>query len=708
MHRRRARGNMATRGLATRGLATRGLATPGQVGAISPRARGNPLRPTHLSRIRIEGADPWDLALLHAEWALGLGRFETLREARLAAGLPPDATAEELAGDRLRISIPEPGGTTRVDVVKLTTTSDPAAVLVEHLIARSGPERLLARATADSPEVVRHLLRLPGCVHGVDAIGGEARILDQPDVVALVDRVLAPDRCVPLVLVSVDNATRRPLVDPDELARRLAGMASVGFLQSVAASRALKEELVARGFDARYGCYNGGVRILWPGIAPSDDPYDHLLLLPVRLLGIPEAARTEHVAGVFCEMIAEGEDPRAWMRDVDGAAAPPREPVRREPVRREPLRAEPLRAEPLRAEPLRAEPVGAEPLGAEPLRAEPLGAEPLRAEPLRAEPLRAEPVGAEPVGAEPVGAEPLRAEPVRAEPVRAEPVRAEPVRAEPVREQASRDEALIAEPSPPEPSPPEPSPPEPSPPEPSPPEPSPPAEPPLPAPQPASPIAPDPAPDGPTAAPRRAVIARAGAEHWTQLAGDVVAAFELAAELEHDLDTTRRELVSTRKALRRAEQERDEAHASGGRPQSVAAALATAEALFPDRLVVLRSARGAAEDSPFKHPLRVFEVLTMLAMFGRSDAELAPALAKALGQIAQWRPKDSPETVTTFGDKRTWFDEAGEAKLYGRHVTIGGSVNASRCLQIYYDVLSDGRVEIAWCGEHRPTVGKDT
>jgi hypothetical protein len=41
-------------------------------------------------------------------------------------------------------------------------------------------------------------------------------------------------------------------------------------------------------------------------------------------------------------------------------------------------------------------------------------------------------------------------------------------------------------------------------------------------------------------------------------------------------------------------------------------------------------------------------------------------------------------------------------------VTLGGSVNPQRCLQLYYDVLSDGRIEIAWVGEHRPTVGKDT
>src|SRR5690606_22281069 len=59
---------------------------------------------------------------------------------------------------------------------------------------------------------------------------------------------------------------------------------------------------------------------------------DHLLILPVRLYVIPERVRTERIAGVFCEMIAEDEDLRAWLREVD--APPPRTgppPPRRPP-----------------------------------------------------------------------------------------------------------------------------------------------------------------------------------------------------------------------------------------------------------------------------------------------------------------------------------------------------------------------------------------
>ena len=83
---------------------------------------------------------------------------------------------------------------------------------------------------------------------------------------ALVEDTLEAQREVPIVLVSVDNATREPLVDPQELARRLAAMARIAWLSTVSASRRLKDELMARGFSEKFGCFHGGVRILWPGL----------------------------------------------------------------------------------------------------------------------------------------------------------------------------------------------------------------------------------------------------------------------------------------------------------------------------------------------------------------------------------------------------------------------------------------------------------
>jgi hypothetical protein len=78
------------------------------------------------------------------------------------------------------------------------------------------------------------------------------------------------------------------------------------------------------------------------------------------------------------------------------------------------------------------------------------------------------------------------------------------------------------------------------------------------------------------------------------------------------------------------------------------------------------------------------------------------------GAGARWKPKDSPETSSRFGPQRTWADSDGKRKLFRRHITLGHGVDAQRCAQIYYDIASDGRVELAWVGEHRPTVSEDT
>lgn len=114
------------------------------------------------------------------------------------------------------------------------------------------------------------------------------------------------------------------------------------------------------------------------------------------------------------------------------------------------------------------------------------------------------------------------------------------------------------------------------------------------------------------------------------------------------------------------------------------------------------SALESAEDSPFRDPGRVFESLALLAFFGRHDGDYEAAFQKVAGGSARWRPRDSPETVSGFGSQRTWADRDGKRKLFRRHITLGHGVDTQRCAQIYYDVASDGRVEVAWVGEHRP------
>lgn len=193
------------------------------------------------------------------------------------------------------------------------------------------------------------------------------------------------------------------------------------------------------------------------------------------------------------------------------------------------------------------------------------------------------------------------------------------------------------------------------------------AEPP-PAPTPAPPPAPTP-PTAPTSTPAPGESEppaeprprHRGETPWSRLAGDVVAAAELAEELEDELDELRHELTASRKAQRRAEQERDEAVEARFTANTAAEAVALAEACFTERLIVLPSARSSAGTSPFRDPSRIFQVLALLAFFGRHDGDLEAALEKALGAQARWRPRDSPDTSARFGAQRTWADKSGAA-----------------------------------------------
>lgn len=140
---------------------------------------------------------------------------------------------------------------------------------------------------------------------------------------------------------------------------------------------------------------------------------------------------------------------------------------------------------------------------------------------------------------------------------------------------------------------------------------------------------------------------------------------------------------------------------------SVIDATRLAQRRYSDRLIFLPSAESSAAASVFREPERVFRVLTVLALFGRCDGELRHALDTAFGRAAKWKGKDSPQTLARFKGTRHWESVERARKLYRRHITVGGSVDGERCLQIYYDIAKDGRVEVAWVGAHRPTVSRN-
>lgn len=104
------------------------------------------------------------------------------------------------------------------------------------------------------------------------------------DVGTLVDILTMPSRRLPIVMVS-PLGNRGLLADPQELHKRLLGYARVIELDNAAAyglSDAVSKEL---------SCFDGGVRIYWPGFSLDDDRYHHKLYLKWEIREIKDRGR---------------------------------------------------------------------------------------------------------------------------------------------------------------------------------------------------------------------------------------------------------------------------------------------------------------------------------------------------------------------------------------------------------------------------------
>ena len=84
-----------------------------------------------------------------------------------------------------------------------------------------------------------------------------------------------PVRRLPAVLISGQVCDDGPLVDVDDYRRTLAGMADVTVLMNKDAGYKLTQYMG----NKMLSCFDGAVRIYWPGFRLEDDPYSHRLYL---------------------------------------------------------------------------------------------------------------------------------------------------------------------------------------------------------------------------------------------------------------------------------------------------------------------------------------------------------------------------------------------------------------------------------------------
>ena len=131
------------------------------------------------------------------------------------------------------------------------------------------------------PRIVPRLVEKPNLTATClgEPVYGTPTPLTGPRVGAFVtNRLEDAGRRLPIVMVSVGQ-TGRPLVDDHRLAGQLSGLAEVVSLDDGEASWELTRQV---GQD--FSCFNGAVRIYWPGLnTRRDNPFDHRLWVPDRI-----------------------------------------------------------------------------------------------------------------------------------------------------------------------------------------------------------------------------------------------------------------------------------------------------------------------------------------------------------------------------------------------------------------------------------------
>ena len=149
-------------------------------------------------------------------------------------------------------------------------------------IVGSSFEIVPVRFSLGTPRVVRHLLRRD------DAHVGGFRLTSSPvsvgtgdDLGKLVGLLCSSSRRFPVLVVSPDPYRETPVIDTDGLASSVAGLGMVAVLNSKWVGFELTDHL-----GKHFSCYNGAVRIYWPGFSVHDNPLHHPLYLPARIAAL--------------------------------------------------------------------------------------------------------------------------------------------------------------------------------------------------------------------------------------------------------------------------------------------------------------------------------------------------------------------------------------------------------------------------------------
>ncbi len=186
-------------------------------------------------------------------------------------------------------------------------------VLVEHGVRRSAPPEFLEPLSrSPRPRIIEDLLKLYPAVRPLNQTLA-LTTLEAEDVEPFVGNALFDSASVPWVIVSPDEQTHSPLVNPTELQRWLRGIAAVAVLNSGEATWTLTESLRRRGLGDEFRCFGGAIRSYDSSRTALRLPF----LMPSLLLGIPEEHRTQLAGGELARRLAGRRMPPSFFSLIE-------------------------------------------------------------------------------------------------------------------------------------------------------------------------------------------------------------------------------------------------------------------------------------------------------------------------------------------------------------------------------------------------------
>jgi len=293
------------------------------------------LVPVYFTRMTVD-ISMVDVVKGYEQWLLGIGAFKKVRPHRLGNGLDREWKAGDLTGEKVDLQSPGGAGiairrTAGLVVIRFThgdnrysgTTWTNLARLVdlgegrvtfEHAVFRATREGMVRPGYTPVPGIVRTLADQAVADKRWEVFKPQSIAFDESGLPGLIADLLDPDRDVPLVVVS--RRRGELLVNPDKLAYGWLGIAHVCH-ESEGNQKRMTDILQEVGASDRLGCWDGAVRVYFPGFNPNSNFYEHPLFTKTQLHDWTPDQSIQRISRSIVLRSVQARAPKGFFRLVE-------------------------------------------------------------------------------------------------------------------------------------------------------------------------------------------------------------------------------------------------------------------------------------------------------------------------------------------------------------------------------------------------------